>query len=68
MREERTSGVIEAWNLILKQFDHKRHRVRPDVFVRQHCDILCGRQLKYIDHLASKPQKRIMVSHAFYLI
>ena len=61
IRKQRTSGAIEAWNLILKQMDHKKHRLRPDVFIKQHYDILYGRQLKYIDKLTGQPQRKITV-------
>ncbi len=50
----RTSGTIEAWNFILKQTDHPKHRLRPDVFVTQHFPFLIGRQMTFVDSLKSK--------------
>ena len=46
---------MEAWNLILK---HKKHQLRPDIFIKQHHDILCG---WHLDNLTGQPQRKITV-------
>lgn len=51
---ERTTGTIEAWNLILKRNDHPQHRLRPDIFLKDHYDVLKGRQLAFVDRLRIK--------------
>lgn len=51
VKNERTNGAIEAWNFILKQVDHKIHRLRPDVFIKEHWEVILGRQLHFIDQL-----------------
>ena len=60
----RTSGTIEAWNYILKHTDHPKHRLRPDVFVKQHFPILLGRQMSFVDSLKSKDKKRALKVYA----
>ena len=52
--DERTTGTIEAWNLILKRNDHPQHRLRPDVFLKDHYGVLKGRQLAFVDGLHQK--------------
>ena len=49
--DDRINGTIEAWHLILKRTDHKEHRKRPDVFLKEHHTILLGRQLSYCDNM-----------------
>ena len=53
----RTAGTVEAWNLILKRSDHVKHRIRPDIFVMEHHDILIGKQRCYIDTLNIEKMK-----------
>lgn len=45
IRAERTSGSIEAWNYIVKQVDHAKSRIRPDLFFKEHFPILRGRHM-----------------------
>ena len=56
----RTSGTIESWNLILKQVDHTKHRMRPDLFVKEHFPVLVGRQISFIDKLPKRNQSLIL--------
>ena len=55
---ERTTGTIEAWNLILKRHDHPQHHLRQDVFINNHFSILKGRQMAFIDKLAEKSKPK----------
>lgn len=59
---ERTTGATEAWNRILKQTDHRKHRLRPDVFIKEHYPILLGRQLSFVDDFKKPQKKKVMVS------
>lgn len=58
---ERTAGTIEAWNLIQKRNDHIMHKMRPDLFIKEHFKVLIGRQLTYIDHLSLKGKTKVQV-------
>ena len=59
--DDRTNGTVEAWNLILKRIDHPKHRLRPDVFIKEHYEVLRGRQISFRDHLPIKKRKRVEV-------
>ena len=58
--EKRTNGAAEAWNLIVKKIDHP-HPQRPDVFLKEHHDVLRGKQLFFADNLCKKDQKHVTV-------
>ena len=65
--KNRTSGTVEAWNFILKQQDHPQHRLRPDVFIKSHWELLLGRQLSFIDTISHK-KKNLMEVRMYFLI
>lgn len=41
--------------------DHPKHRLRPDVFIKEHYPVLLGRQLSFIDQLNAKEKKTVKV-------
>ena len=41
----------------MKRRDHVKHRIRPDIFVMEHHDILIGKQRCYIDTLNIEKMK-----------
>lgn len=66
---ERTNGATEAWNLIIKRVDHPQHRMRPDVFLKEHHEVLKGRQMAFTDNLTLKDRKAVEVSiYNYYYI
>lgn len=61
VQKNRTSGPIEAWNYIIKQCDHKEHRLRPDIFLSRHFTVLLGRQITFLDTLPRPCKTRVKV-------
>ena len=58
----RTAGTIEAWNYILKKFDHSQKRLRPDVFLKEHYPLIIARQRQFFDDMTQPIKKRVKVS------
>ena len=61
---ERTSGSVEACNLIIKNHDHPQHRLRPDIFIKEQYSILIVRQRAFVDKLSAKTKNTLKVNNA----
>ena len=61
-----TSGTIEAWNFILKNIDHPQKHIQPDVFIKQHSDIIIGQQRQFFDDLQEPFRNKIKVFALIY--
>ena len=57
----RTNGLMEQWNCLLKNKDHKSSRLRVDEFFLSHYRVIKGRQLLFIDNLTETQKKSLKV-------
>ena len=52
----------------MKCTDHSKHRLRPDLFIKQHYEILIGRQMSFVDTINKRDCCKIKVHNYFGVI
>ena len=45
-----------------KNVEHKKHKLRPDIFLSAQYSVICGRQLQYVDQLTEKVRAKCELS------